>query len=70
MMLLLSLLAIWVLIALLTYRQVALAAASSIVIIAWLVLGAVTPAMLSPWLVVPLALRGVQSQTARKSNRQ
>ena len=56
MMLLLSLLAIWVLVALLTYRQVALAAASSIVIIAWLVLGAVTPAMLSPWLVVPLAL--------------
>ena len=56
MMLLLSLLAIWALVALLTYRQVALAAASSIVIIAWLVLGAVTPAMLSPWLVVPLAL--------------
>lgn len=56
MMLLLSLLAIWVLVALLTYRQVALAAASSIVIIAWLVLGAVTPTMLSPWLVVPLAL--------------
>jgi acyl-CoA dehydrogenase len=55
-MLLLSLLAIWALVALLTYRQVALAAASSIVIIAWLVLGAVTPAMLSPWLVVPLAL--------------
>ena len=56
MMLLLSLLAIWALVALLTYRQVALAAASSIVIIAWLVLGAVTPPMLSPWLVVPLAL--------------
>lgn len=56
MMLLLSLLAIWILVAVLTYRQVALAAASSIVIIAWLVLGAITPAMLSPWLVVPLAL--------------
>ena len=56
MMLLLSLLAIWVLVALLTYRQVALAAASSIVVIAWLVLGAVTPSMLSPWLVVPLVV--------------
>ena len=56
MMLLLSLLAIWILVAILTYRQVALAAASSIVIIAWLVLGAITPAMLSPWLVVPLAV--------------
>ena len=56
MMLLLSLVAIWVLVALLTYRQVALAAASSIVLVAWLVLGAVTPAMLSPWLVVPLAV--------------
>ena len=56
MMLLLSLLAIWALVALLVYRQVALAAASSVVIIAWLVLGVVTPALLSPWLVVPLAL--------------
>lgn len=55
MMLLLSLLAIWILVAILTYRQVALAAASSIVLIAWLVLGAITPAMLSPWLVVPFA---------------
>lgn len=56
MMLMLSLLAIWVLVAVLTYRQVALAAASSIVIIAWLILGAITPAMLSPLLVVPLAV--------------
>jgi len=56
MMLTLSLLAIWVLVAVLTYRQVALAAASSIVIIAWLILGAITPAMLSPLLVVPLAV--------------
>lgn len=56
MMLLLSLFAIWILVAILTYRQVALSAASSIVIIAWLVLAAFTPALLSPWLVVPLAL--------------
>lgn len=56
MMLLLSLLAIWILVAVLTYRQVALAAASSIVIVAWLVLGVITPSLLSPWLVVPLAL--------------
>ena len=57
MMLLLSLLAIWVLVAVLTWRQVALAAASSIVLVAWLVLGLfVSPAMLSPWLVVPLAV--------------
>jgi acyl-CoA dehydrogenase len=55
-MLLLSLLAIWVLVAILVYRQVALSAASSIVIIAWLILGAITPAMLSIWLVVPLVV--------------
>lgn len=55
-MLLLSLLAIWVLVAILVYRQVALAAASSIVIIAWLILGAITPAMLSAWLVAPLVV--------------
>lgn len=55
-MLLLSLLAIWVLVAILVYRQVALSAASSIVIIAWLILGAITPTMLSAWLVVPLVL--------------
>ncbi len=53
-MLLLSLLVILVLVAVLLYRELALAAASSIVIVAWLVLGAITPAMLSPWLVVPL----------------
>ena len=57
MMLLLSLVVIWILVALLTWRQVALAAASSIVLVAWLVLGLfVAPALLSPWLVVPLAL--------------
>ena len=53
-MLLLSLLVMLVLIAVLIYRELALAAASSIIIVAWLVLGAITPAMLSPWLVVPL----------------
>lgn len=56
MMLLLSLLAIWALVAVLVYRQVALAAASAIVLIAWLVLGAVTPILYSPWLLTPLAL--------------
>ncbi len=56
MMLLLSLLAIWALVAVLVYRQVALAAASAIVLIAWLVLGAVTPMLYSPWLLAPLAL--------------
>lgn len=56
MMLLLSLLAIWILVAVLTYRQVTLAAASSIVIVAWLILGVITPALLSPWLVIPLTV--------------
>jgi acyl-CoA dehydrogenase len=55
-MLVLSLLFIWVLVAVLIYRQVALAAASSLVLIAWLILGAITETMLSPWFVVPLAL--------------
>ena len=54
MMLLLSLLAIWILVAVLTYHQVALVASSCIVIIAWLGLGLlVTPLMLSLWLVIP-----------------
>ncbi len=56
MMLLLSLLALWALVAVLVYRQVALAAASAIVLIAWLVLGAVTPILYTPWLLAPLAL--------------
>lgn len=55
-MLILSLLVIWVLVAILIYRQVALSAASTLVLVAWLVLSAITPTMLSPWLVVPLAL--------------
>ncbi|ACE83672.1 acyl-CoA dehydrogenase [Cellvibrio japonicus] len=53
-MLLLSLLAILVLVGVLVYRQVALIAASSIVIVAWLLLGVVAPALYSAWLVVPL----------------
>jgi acyl-CoA dehydrogenase len=56
MMLLLSLIAIWVLVAVLTFRQVTLTVASSVVLIAWLILGAITPAMFSPWLVIPLVL--------------
>ena len=56
MMLLLSLLAIWALVAVLVYRQVALGAASAIVVIAWLVLGVFSPALYSPLLLVPLAL--------------
>jgi len=53
-MLLLSLLVILVLVAVLLYRELALAAASSIIIAAWLILGAITPVMLSPWLIAPL----------------
>jgi len=53
-MLLLSLLAILVLVAVLIHLQIALSAASSIVIIAWLVLGSITRDLLSLWLVVPL----------------
>lgn len=55
-MLILSLLVVWLLVAILIYRQVALSAASSLVLVAWLVLGAITPTMLSPWLVIPLVL--------------
>lgn len=55
-MLLISLVAIWVLIAVLTYRQVALSAASVLVVIAWVVLGALEPShcLLSPWVLIPL----------------
>lgn len=53
-MLLLSLLAIWALVALLTYRQVALSAGSALVVIAWLVLGCIAPGMFSLWLLIPL----------------
>lgn len=55
-MLILSLLVIWLLVAILVYRQVALSVASSLVLIAWLGLSTITPGLLSPWLVVPLAI--------------
>lgn len=54
MSLLLALIAIWALVAILTLRQVALSAASALVFIFWLVLGAMVPCMLSPWALVPL----------------
>ncbi len=54
MSLLLALVAIWALIAVLVLRQVALAAASTLVVIAWVVLGVIVPCMLSPWGLVPL----------------
>lgn len=56
MMLVLSLLAILALVAVLVYRQVALGAASVMVLFAWLVLGLFTPGLYSPWLLTPLAL--------------
>lgn len=56
MMLLLSLLALLVLVGVLIYQQVALGVASAIVVVAWLVLGLLTPALYSPWLLAPLAL--------------
>ncbi|HOY22695.1 MAG TPA: acyl-CoA dehydrogenase [Cellvibrio sp.] len=54
MSLLLALIAIWALVAILVLRQVALAAASALVLIFWVVLGAMVPCMLSPWALVPL----------------
>jgi acyl-CoA dehydrogenase len=54
MSLLLALIAIWALVAILTLRQVALSAASALVFIFWLVLGAMVPCLLSPWALVPL----------------
>lgn len=54
-MLLLSLLVIVVLVGALIHYQVALVASSSLVILAWLLLGLVAPALYSPWLVLPLA---------------
>lgn len=52
-MLLLSLIAIWAVIALLTYQQVALSAGSAVVVIVWLVLGAMEHRLLSLWLLIP-----------------
>ncbi len=54
MSLLLALIAIWALVAILTLRQVALSAASALVLIFWVVLGAMVPCMLSLWALVPL----------------
>lgn len=54
MSLLLALVAIWALVAILTLRQVALAAASALVVIFWVVLGALVPCLLSPWALIPL----------------
>ena len=56
MSLLLALVAIWVLIAVLTLRQVALPIASALVVVLWLVLGSVVPCLLSLWALVPLAV--------------
>ncbi|RYE42852.1 MAG: hypothetical protein EOP48_23175 [Sphingobacteriales bacterium] len=56
MSLLLALIAIWALIAILTLRQVALAAASALVVVFWVVLGVVVPCLLSLWALVPLIL--------------
>ncbi|MET0355215.1 MAG: acyl-CoA dehydrogenase, partial [Cellvibrio sp.] len=54
MSLLLALVAIWVLIAVLTLRQVALPVASALVVVLWLVLGTVVPCLLSLWALIPL----------------
>ena len=54
MSLLLALIAIWSLIAILILRQVALAAASTLVVIFWVVMGVMVPCLLSPWALVPL----------------
>lgn len=54
MSLLLALIAIWALVAILVLRQVALAAASALVVIFWVVLGSMVPCLLSLWALVPL----------------
>jgi len=54
MSLLLALIAIWALVVVLILRQVALAAASAVVVVFWVVLGTVVPCLLSPWALVPL----------------
>ena len=54
MLLILSLVAIWILVAVLTLRQVALSAASVLVLLSWLVLGTVSHCLLSPWALIPL----------------
>ncbi len=54
MSLLLAMVAIWILIAVLTLRQVALPIASALVVVLWLVLGTMVPCLLTPWALVPL----------------
>jgi acyl-CoA dehydrogenase len=54
MSLLLALIAILALVAILALRQVALAAASAVVLIFWVVLGTLVPCLLSLWALVPL----------------
>jgi acyl-CoA dehydrogenase len=54
MSLLLALIAMWALVAILVLRQVALSAASALVLIFWVVLGVMVPCMLSLWALVPL----------------
>ncbi len=54
MLLLLALIAMWSLVAILVLRQVALSAASALVLIFWVVLGVMVPCMLSLWALVPL----------------
>jgi acyl-CoA dehydrogenase len=54
MSLLLALIAVLALVAILTLRQVALAAASAVVLIFWVVLGTLVPCLLSLWALVPL----------------
>lgn len=54
-MLLLSLLIILIVVSVLLYKRIALPAASAIVVVTWLLLGFLSPALWSLWLVVPLA---------------
>src|SRR5690606_1098387 len=54
-MFLLSLLLIVVLTGVLIYRKVPLPVASAVVVLAWLILGLLSPVLWSLWLVIPLA---------------
>jgi acyl-CoA dehydrogenase len=54
MSLLLALVAIFALIAILVLRQVALSAASAVIVVFWLLLGTLQHCLLSPWALVPL----------------
>ncbi len=54
MSLLLALVAIFALVAILILHQVALAAASAMIVVFWLLLGTLQPCLLSPWALGPL----------------